>query len=450
MNMMTNSLDRRGFLKGLSAVAGASILAVPQAHAGAAKARVVVVGGGFGGATVARYLRLLDPAIEVTLIERQTKYTSCPLSNEVLSDSRDITSLQTGYERLARRGVKVVHAEVEAIDPVGKKVTTSDGTVFAYDALVVSPGVDFNYGAIEGLTPEISDTRLPHAWKAGAQTLLLKKQLAAMPDNGRFIIAVPKGPLRCPPGPYERAAQVAMYCKHHGKSKAKILILDSNDSFSKKGLFEQAWKALYGYGPTGMIEWVAGFNGGIVEGVNADSMTCRTAMDDFKADVLNVIPPHHAGAIAKKAGLVATGAWCAVKPGNMESTVHKDVYVIGDACIGGEVATGNGFPKSAHMANSQAKVVAASLVAKFNSLPAPIPVYTNTCYSVVAHDWGFSVVHLFKVEGGQWVYVKEGSGISPVMVGTGKDAKPVSRTHRKIEAQYAAGWLNNLMADSFG
>ena len=444
------SIDRRSFLKGLTAISGASILTVPQARAAAAKARVVVIGGGFGGATVAKYLRQLDPGIEVTLLERETRYTSCPLSNEVLSDSRDIRSLQTGYERLQRRGVKILHAEVVGIDPVGKKVTTADGLVLAYDVLVVSPGIDFNYSAIAGLTPEISNTHLPHAWKAGPQTLLLKQQLAAMPDNGRFIIAVPKGPLRCPPGPYERAAQVAMYCKHHGKKKAKILILDSNDTFSKRSLFEQAWKALYGYGPDGMIEWVSGSSGGAVEAVDPDGMTCRTSFDEHKADVLNVIPPHHAGQIAKTGGLVNSGAWCAVKPANMESTAHADVYVIGDACVGGELSSGNGFPKSAHMANSQAKVVAASLVAKLNGLPAPQPIYTNTCYSVVDHEWGFSVVHLFRVENNQWVYVREGSGISPVTFGSGKEAKPVPRVYRKIEAQYAAGWLNNLMADSFG
>lgn len=447
---MSMPFDRRHFLKSLAAAGSAAFLSVPGARAAAPKARVVVVGGGFGGASAARYLRHLDPAIDVTLIDRDTRYTACPLSNEVLSDSRDIKTLQTGYERLSRKGVRMVHGEVVAIDPVSKKVGLADGKSFDYDALVVSPGVDFNYGAIAGLTPEISDTRLPHAWKAGAQTLLLKKQLAAMPDGGRFVIAVPKGPLRCPPGPYERAAQVAMYCKHHGKKKAKVLILDANDSFSKKPLFEQAWKELYGYGPNGMIEWVSGSSGGAVEEVNADAMICRTTFDEFKADVLNVIPPHFAGKIAKTAGLVNSGVWCAVKPDNMESTAHKDVYVIGDACAGGDLASNNPFPKSAHMANSQAKVVAASLVARLNGLSPPVPIYTNTCYSVVDHDWGFSVVHLYRVEGNTWVYVKEGSGISPVMIGSGKDARPVSRLHRKMEAQYAPGWLHNLMADAFG
>lgn len=444
------TFDRRSFIKSLTAAAGASILTVPSARAATAKARVVVVGGGFGGATVTKYLRQLDPGIAVTLIERGTLYTSCPLSNEVLSGTRNIKTLQTGYAGLAARGVKVVHGEVTGIDPVKKTVTTADGGHFDYDALVVSPGVDFDFTAVQGLTPELAETTLPHAWKAGQQTLLLKKQLEAMPDGGRFIIAVPKGPFRCPPGPYERAAQVAMHCLHHGKKKAKILILDANDNFSKRPLFEQAWKALYGYGEGGMIEWVAGVNGGVVEGVDASSMTCRTTFDDHKGDVINIIPPHRAGRIARDAGLAnVKDAWCAVKPANMESTAHKDIYVIGDACVGGELATGNAFPKSAHMASSQAKVVAASLVAKLNGLPPPVPVYTNSCYSVVAHDWGFSVVHLFRVENNQWVYVKEGSGISPVTFGTKEAPKPVPRIYRKMEAEYADGWLRNLMTDAF-
>jgi sulfide dehydrogenase [flavocytochrome c] flavoprotein subunit len=445
-----HSLDRRSFLKILSAASGASVLSIPMAHAAKTKARVVVVGGGFGGATAAKYLRLLDPGIDVTLIERGKLYTSCPLSNEVVSGARDIKTLQTGYGGLAARGINIVHDEVSQIDPVKKTVTTASGTSFDYDALVVSPGVDFDYSTIQGMTPEHADSTFPHAWKAGPQTLLLKKQLEAMPDGGRFIIAVPKAPFRCPPGPYERAAQVAMHCLHHGKKKAKILILDANDTFSKKPLFEQAWKALYGYGEGGMIEWVAGANGGVVEGVDAGAMTCRTTFDDHKGDVVNVIPPHRAGKIARDAGLANfKGAWCSVKPENMESTAHKDIYVIGDSCVGGEVATGNAFPKSAHMASSQAKIVAASLVAKLNGLPAPVPIYTNSCYSVVAHDWGFSVVHLFRVENNQWVYVKDGSGISPVTFGTKEAPKPVPRIYRKMEAEYADGWLRNLLADSF-
>ena len=449
---MHNS-HRRDFLKLAAGAAAGSVLTIPNAGAAATKtkARVVVIGGGYGGASAAKYLRLLDPGIEVTLIERGRLYTSCPLSNEVISGEREIKTLQVGYAGLAKRGIKVIHQEVTAIDPVKKSVSLADGAPLSYDALVVSPGIDFNYPAIKGLSAELSDSVLPHAWKAGPQTLLLKKQLEAMPDGGRFIISVPKGPFRCPPGPYERAAQVAMYCQHHDKKKAKILILDANDSFSKKPLFEQAWKALYGYGEGGMIEWVAGSGGGKVDEVDPAGLTCLGEFESHKGDVINVIPPNMAGKIARDAGLANfKGTWCAVRPENMESTAHKDIYVIGDACVGGDLAGNNAFPKSAHMANSQAKVVVAHLVAKLNGQPAPKPIYTNTCYSVVAEDWGFSVVHLYRVENGQWVYIKDGSGISPVTFGTPEAPKPVPRLFRKMEAEYADGWLRNLMADSFG
>jgi len=445
-----HAIDRRGFIKALAAASSVSILNIANAHAAKIKARVVVVGGGFGGATAAKYLRLLDPAIDVTLIERETVYTSCPLSNEVISGDRAIKTLQVGYKGLTRRGVKVVHDEVTQIDPVKKTVLTASGKSFGYDALVLSPGVDFNYGAVAGLTEQLAQTSLPHAWKAGPQTLLLQKQLAAMPDGGTFIIAVPPGPFRCPPGPYERAAQVALHCMHHGKKKAKVLILDANDSFSKKSLFEQAWKALYGYGEGGMIEWVSGSNDGKVERIDPENLTCYTGFGEHKGDVINIIPPHHAGKIAKNLGLATfKDKWCEVKPESMESTKEKDIYVIGDACIGGELATNNGFPKSAHMAMSQAKVVAANLVAKFNNQPVPQPIYTNTCYSVVAHDWGFSVVHLYRVQNGQWVYIKEGSGISPVTFGSKEKPEPVPRIYRKLEVEYADGWLRNVMADAF-
>jgi sulfide dehydrogenase [flavocytochrome c] flavoprotein subunit len=445
------AIDRRNFLKAVSAAAGASVLSIPHAFGATTKARVVIVGGGFGGATAARYLRLLDPAIEVTLIERGTRYTSCPLSNEVVSGVRDIKTLEVGYGKLAARGVKIVHDEVAQIDPVKKTLATGGGANFAYDALIVSPGVEFDFAAMQGHSAKLAESRILHAWKAGPQTLLLKKQLEDMPDGGRFVIVVPKAPFRCPPGPYERAAQVAMHCQHHGKKKAKIMILDANETFSKKPLFEQAWKALYGYGSSGMIEWVAASAGGAVERIDADAMTAHTTFDDLKCDVLNVIPAHRAGKIARDAGLATLkGNWCEVKPESMESKAHKDIYVIGDACVGGEPQTGNPFPKSAHMANSQAKAVVASLVAKLNGLPPPVPVYTNTCYSVVAHDWGFSVVHLFRVENGQWVYIKDGSGISPVTFGTKEAPRPVPRIYRKMEVEYADGWLRNLLADAFG
>lgn len=442
---------RRAFLSTLAAAPAAAFLNIPAGHAAPPRARVVVVGGGYGGATVAKYLRLLDPGIAVTLIEREPIYTSCPLSNEVISGERGLDSLQVGYKGLAKRGVEVVLDTVVAVDPPSRTLTTATGRQFGYDALVLSPGVDFDFAAIEGHDESQANDRLPHAWKAGWQTLLLRRQLEAMPDGGTFIIAVPKGPFRCPPGPYERAAQVALHCQHHGKKKAKVLILDANDSFSKKPLFEQAWKALYGYGEGGMIEWVPGAADGAVTRVDAARMTCFTGFGEHRGDVVNLIPPHHAGKVARDLGLATyKGLWCEVRPESMESLRAKDIFVIGDACVGGELATNNGFPKSAHMAMSQAKVVAATLAARFNGLPAPEPVYTNTCYSVVAPDWGFSVVHLYRVVDGQWVYIKAGSGISPVTLGTSAAPKPVPRLQRKLEAKYAEGWLRNVMADAFG
>lgn len=446
---MQNS-HRRNFLKLAAGATAASILTIPQARAGKVKARVVVVGGGYGGASAAKYLRLLDPGIEVTLVERNKLYTSCPLSNEVISGERDIKTLQTGYAGLTRHGIKILHRDVTAIDPVKKQVSLDQGAALSYDALVVSPGIDFNYQSIKGYSQELAESTLPHAWKAGPQTLILKKQLDAMPDGGRFIISVPKGPFRCPPGPYERAAQVAMHCLHHGKKRAKVLILDANDSFSKKPLFEQAWKALYGYGEGGMIEWVSGSGGGKIEEVDSANLTCHAEFESYKGDVLNIIPPNLCGKIARDAGLANFNkVWCAVTPESMESTAFKDIFVIGDSCVGGDLAGNNAFPKSAHMANSQAKVVAANLVARLNGQPAPKPLYTNTCYSVVAEDWGFSVVHLYRVENGQWVYIKEGSGISPVTFGSPAEPKPVPRLFRRMEAEYADGWLRNLLADAY-
>jgi sulfide dehydrogenase [flavocytochrome c] flavoprotein subunit len=449
-----SKINRRDFIKTIAAASSASVLTVPLsacagagAKSGGAKAKVVVVGGGYGGATAAKYLRMMDPGIDVTLIEANTNYTSCPLSNEVISGERDIKTLERGYDGLKKHGVNVVTDWVTGVDMAKKVVSTKGGKTFSYDSLILSPGVEFAYGAVEGYSQELAETTLPHAWKAGAQTLALKKQLEAMPDGGKFIISVPPGPFRCPPGPYERAAQVAHYCKTHGKAKSKILILDANDSFSKKPLFEQAWKALYGYGADGMIEWVPGASDGKVLKIDAASKTAFTGFGEHKADVLNIIPPHHAGKIAKDLGLAKfKDKWCEANPETMESKVQKDVYVIGDSCVGGELATNNGFPKSAHMAMTQAKVAVGAIIAKVNGLPNPVPYYANTCYSVVAPDYGFSVVHVYRVENNAWVYVKEASGISPV---TMPDKSPVPKLYRKLEAEYADGWVRNVLADAF-
>jgi sulfide dehydrogenase [flavocytochrome c] flavoprotein subunit len=428
-----SAINRRRFLQALAAAPLASILTIPKAAASAPAKRVVIVGGGFTGATAAKYVKRLDPSIQVTLIEPLKLYTSCPLSNEVITGHRGIESLQIGYDGLAKRGVELLHDTVTAIDPVKKSVATQGGQTLEYDACVVAPGISFDFGSVEGYSEEVA-ARIPHAYKGAEQTLLLKEQLAAMPDGGVFIIAVPKGPFRCPPGPYERAAQVAHYCMSHGKAKSKVLILDSNDSFAKKPLFEQAWQALY----PGMIEWVAGADGGLVERVDPDAMIAATTFDEHKGNVLNIIPRHYAGTIAKETGLTNDAGWCAVVPLTMESAVHPGIYVVGDACVGGTPEFP--MPKSAHMGMTQAKVAAGAIVASLNGQPPPVPYYANTCYSLVAPDYGISVVQVYRVEDNQFVYVQEAGGISPV------DALPIQR---KLEAEYADGWFRNVMAEAF-
>ncbi len=429
-------IDRRGFIKLLAAAPLASILTVPNTtHASGKKRVVVVVGGGFGGATAAKYIKRMDSKIKVTLIEPNATYVSCPLSNEVLSGHRTIETLQTGYDGLKKGGVEILQDLVTGIDPAKKKVATQGGKSLGYDALVVAPGIEFDYASVEGYSAEVAK-EIPHAYKAGEQTLLLKQQLEAMPDGGVFVIAVPKGPFRCPPGPYERAAQVAYYCKHHGKAKSKILILDTNDAFAKKPLFEQAWQTLY----PDMIEWVPGASDGKVVRIDPKTRTAYTELGEHQAAVLNVIPAQHAGTIAKTAGLANDKGWCEVEPMTMQSKAQKGIYVIGDACVGGQLPEFP-FPKSAHMAMTQAKVAAGAIVAGFHGLAAPEPFYVNTCYSLAAPDYGFSVVQVYRVTDNQFVYVKEAGGVSPV------DALPIQR---KLEAEYADGWFRNVMADAFG
>lgn len=431
---MKTTLQRRAFLKSLAAVSASSMIIVPGRASASTKAKVVVVGGGYGGCTAAKYIRMMDPGIDVTLIEMNTTYTSCPLSNEVIAGDRSIDDLTWGYDGMAKHGVKVVTDMVTAIDTNKKSVSTKGGKSFSYDALVMAPGVDFNYSKIEGYSEEATAS-VPHAWKAGEQTVLLAKQVAAMKDGDVAVITVPPKPFRCPPGPYERAAQIAHHLKHHGKTKSKVIILDWNDSFSKKGLFQQGWKMHYG----DMIQWVPGAEDGKVTRVDVKTKTAYTSFGEHKAAVLNVIPPHDAGKLAKSIGLTNGDGWCPVDHMSMESEQVKGVYVVGDATIAGDLPVYD-MPKSAHIAVSQAKVAAAAIVARTNGQPLPVPYYVNTCYSLVTPEHGFSVAHIYRMEDGKCVYVKEAGGISPI------DAPPITR---KLEAQYAEGWLQNIARDAF-
>lgn len=429
-----SKFNRRDFLKiaGLAGVAASLPLIAGRASAAATKARVVVIGGGPGGATAAKYIRKADPSIEVTLIERNQHYHTCFMSNEVLAGVRSLDSIKFGYDGLAKHGVKVVHDTVTGVDPVAKKVTTQGGQTFAYDRLVVSPGIDFQWGAIEGYDEAASEI-MPHAWKAGPQTALLRKQLEAMRDGGTVIMVAPPNPFRCPPGPYERASLIAHYLKHH-KPKSKIIILDAKDSFSKQGLFTQGWELYY----KGMIEWVSGAQGGKVEGVDPKTMTVKALLENFKGDVVNVIPPQKAGNIAHVADLVDEKGWCPVNKKTFESTKHKDIHVIGDASIATDM------PKSGYAANSQAKVAALAIVDALNGREPGTPSYVNTCYSLIAPDYGISVAAVYRLEvGGDGVQkiVQTAGGLSP------KDASPEVR---KREVAYAYSWFANLTHDMFG
>jgi sulfide dehydrogenase [flavocytochrome c] flavoprotein subunit len=429
-----NAYTRRDFVKLLGAGGALALTGLPlTSRAQKSAARVVVIGGGYGGAVAAKYLRLLDPSIEVTLIERNKTYVSCPLSNEVLGGNRDIKSLTWDYSGMAKHGVKVVHDDATAVDPAKKTVSLKGGQTLNYDRLIMSPGIDFKWDAVEGFSQKDAET-MPHAYKAGEQTTLLRKQIEAMPDGGTCLIIVPPKPLRCPPGPYERAAQIAHYFKQH-KPKSRIMILDANDSFSKKALFEQAWAALY----KDTITWVSASNDGKVIKVEPTTKTVYTEFGKHKGDVVNLIPLHVAAKIAANTELTDATGWCPINPMSMESTLQKDIYVIGDATIAGEPAP-NDMPKSAHVAATQAKVAVAAIIASLNGKPLPEPYYVNTCYSLAAPGYGFSVVHIFRVKDGKFVYVKEAGGLSPV------DAP--ART-RKVEAEYAESWYRNLAADAF-
>lgn len=421
-------MDRRAFLQLTAALAALGIASHSRAQR---KARVVVIGGGFGGATCARYLRLLDPALDVTLVERESAYITCPFSNLVLSGLRDLATITHSYDHLSQQGITLRHDNATAIDPSARTVTLAGGATLHYDRLVVAPGIALRFDAIAGYD-EAASLLLPHAWQAGPQTRLLQSQLAAMPDGGVVIIAPPGDPYRCPPGPYERASLLAHYLQTH-KPKSKILILDAKDTFSKQSLFQQGWAALY----PGMIEWVSGSGGGIIERVEAATRTLFTnaGFDEHQGDVVNVIPPQQAGDIAQQADLTDESGWCPVDQLTFASTRYPDIHVIGDAALAGAM------PKSGFSANSQAKICAAAIVAALNGRTLGEPSYANTCYSLVGPQYGISVSAVYRLQDGKITAVEGAGGVSPA---------EAPETTRQQEAVFAAGWYASIMRDSLG
>jgi sulfide dehydrogenase [flavocytochrome c] flavoprotein chain len=425
---MDQALFSRRRLLGAGAALGGLTLAGCATPSGPSIGRVVVVGGGFGGTTAARYLRLWGGNVDVTLVERNASFVSCPISNLVVGGYKQIGELTRGYDGLKAAGVKVVQGEVVGIDAAGKTVRLADGSSLPYDRLVVSPGIDFMNEAVVGLATPAAQSRFLHSWKAGAQTVALRQQIESMRDGGVFAISIPKVPYRCPPGPYERACVVASYLKQ-AKPKSKVLVLDANPEVqSKKALFEKAFKERY----DGVLEYRP--NAELKE-VDAASGTAKLEFEDVKADVLNIIPPQRAADLARTAGLVnVNNRWVGVNWLTMESTAVAGVHVLGDATFPAPT-----MPKSGHMANQHAKVAAAAIIQllKGEAVNAT-PVVMNTCYSFVsARD----VIHVASVH----QYNAEQKTFLPV-----QGAGGVSAGANQVEGRYALSWADNIWADMLG
>ncbi len=417
-------MQRRGFLKA-GAAAAAMGLAGCAGMPGGAKARVVVVGGGYGGATAAKYIRLFDPSIEVVLVEPNEAFVSCPISNLVLGGFKSMADITTPYKGLeANHGIRIVRDMATGIDAAKKQVRLARGDALSYDRVIVSPGIDFIAGAIPALASADTQARVLHAWKAGPQTVALRRQLEEMPDGGVYVLSIPEAPYRCPPGPYERACQVAAYFKAK-KPRSKVLILDANADVTSKGpLFKKAWADLY----KGIVEYRG--NSKAVD-VDARAGAVKLELEDVKGNVLNVVPPMKAGAIADPF-ITANKRWCGVDWLTFESQAAKGVHILGDSTLSAPL-----MPKSGHMANAHGKACAAAVVALLNGeAPNPSPTLTNTCYSFVSDT---EVVHVASVH----KYDTKDRTFKTVPGSGG-----VSAARNELEAGYALNWARNIWADT--
>jgi sulfide dehydrogenase [flavocytochrome c] flavoprotein chain len=419
---------RRTFLASAAALATSAALLARPAIAQSAP-RVVVVGGGFAGASAARALRRADPRIAVTLVEANQPFIACPFSNGVIAGLRDLTAQQFGYGKVAADGITLAIKAASGVDPATRTVSLGDGQRLSYDRLVLAPGIDLRWDALPGYT-EAAAEQMPHAWKAGAQTSLLRRQLEAMEDGGVVIIAAPANPFRCPPGPYERASLIAYFLKTK-KPRSKLIVLDAKDAFSKQRLFQNAWAELY----PGLIEWVSLSKGGKVTSVDPATKTLITDFSTHKADVANVIPPQKAARIAEIAGVVDRTGWCPIDPVTFESKLQPNIHVLGDATIAG------GMPKSAFTANAQAKVCAAAVAKLLRGETPAEPKLINTCYSLVAPDYGINVAGVYRPVNGVLTEVEGSGGVSSV------DAP---RATRELEATFANGWFQTITNEAFG
>ncbi len=425
---MTFTRRRFGQLAGAGALTVVADVTSPLHAATGVSGRVVVVGGGFAGATCAKYLKRAAPNIEVMLVEQNPSYVTCPFSNAVISGFGKMSDITVSYDALEdRHDIKVIAETAAEIDPDSRSVRLAGGTELAYDRLIVAPGIDFRFGEIEGYDAKATD-RLPHAWKAGEQTMLLRQQLEAMEDGGTVIIAIPPAPYRCPPGPYERASLIAHYLSK-AKPRSKVLILDGNDKMPKQALFQEGWERLY----SGMIEWVPLSEDGRVVAVDPGGMTVQTEFDEHKGDVINLIPPQRAGTIADVAGLTDASGWCPVDPKTFESTLQSRIHVVGDA---GK----SGLPKSASAGNTSAKVCASAVAAMLAGDQVSEPSFINACYSLLAPDHAITVAT---------VYEMTEDGVHPIEGASGTSPLKASAGYREKEAKDATGWYKSIVADSF-
>jgi NADPH-dependent 2,4-dienoyl-CoA reductase/sulfur reductase-like enzyme len=421
---VTRLKTRRDVVRGAAAIAAAALARPALAQAAA---RVAVIGGGFGGAACARALRRRDPKLQVTLIEPNRIFTACPFSNEVIAGLRELTAQQFSYDRLAADGIAVAAQAATRVDAQARTIGLADGATLSYDRLVMAPGIEMRFDALSGYD-EAAAEKMPHAWNAGEQTLLLRKQLEAMDDGGVVVIAVPAAPLRCPPAPYERASLIAHYLKAN-KPRSKILVLDAKDTYSQQRLFEHAWAELY----PGMIERIALSQGGRVTSVNPDSNEIVTDFGNYTAAVANVIPPQRAGRIAAIAGAADRTGWCPIDPVTFASKLVPDIHVIGDAAIAG------GIPKSASAAAAQGRACAAAIVNALAGKPPETPRLDGACYNTVAPGYAFSLKGIYQPKDDQ--YAEAEVTTSPV---------EASREMRQREAEEALTWFARITGDAFG
>ncbi|PPD34771.1 MAG: flavocytochrome c sulfide dehydrogenase flavin-binding protein [Methylomonas sp.] len=428
-------MDRRHFLK-FSAAGGALLTGCAPFQVKDTKAHVVVIGGGFGGATAAKTLRLLDANLKITLIEPKTQYVTCPGSNWLFAGITNLTQLSVDYRTLqVQYDIDLVTQSVATIERNIRQIRLTNGDSIGYDRLILSPGITFKWDAIAGYSAEIAAI-FPHAWQAGLQTRILAQQLQAMPQGGVVLIVAPPDPYRCPPGPYERASMMACWIKQHNP-RAKILILDSKRSFSKQRLFEAGWRANYGYGTANsLIEWHSLADNSINELHKASKTVISEFGDRFTGDVLNIIPAQMAANLAMHAGLTNPHGWCDINPLTSQSVEDDCIHVIGDA------AQFTPMPKSAFAANSQAKACAMAVFNLIHQQPMSEPHWINTCYSLIAPEQGISVVGVYRLddEKRRIIAVEGAGGVSHAF------EEQISRS----EAGYARSVYQNLIKNSFG